>query len=70
VQTNVSIGIFVDNNPISTPTVGAEFAATGITGGKAVINGNFTSQTAAELAFELSSSPLPMPVEIIETRKY
>jgi preprotein translocase subunit SecD len=68
--TGRSIGIFIDNNPISTPTVGAEFAATGITGGKAVINGYFTSQTAADLAIELRSGALPMPVEIIETRKY
>jgi preprotein translocase subunit SecD len=68
--TGRSIGIFVDNNPISTPTVGAEFAATGITGGKAVIMGNFTPQTAADLAIELRGGALPMPVEIIETRKY
>jgi preprotein translocase subunit SecD len=68
--TGRSIGVFVDNNPISAPTVGAEFAATGITGGSAVITGNFTQQTAADLAIELRSGALPMPVEIIETRKY
>jgi preprotein translocase subunit SecD len=68
--TGRSIGVFVNNNPISTPTVGAEFAATGITGGKAVITGNFTPQTAADLAIELRGGALPVPVEIIETRKY
>jgi preprotein translocase subunit SecD len=68
--TGRSIGVFVNNNPISTPTVGAEFAATGITGGKAVITGNFTLQTVLDLAIELRGGALPMPVEIIETRKY
>jgi preprotein translocase subunit SecD len=68
--TGRSIGVFVDKNPISTPTVGAEFAATGIFGGKAIIVGNFTQQMASDLAIELQSGSLPMPVEIIETRKY
>jgi preprotein translocase subunit SecD len=66
--TGRSIGIFLDDDPISTPTVGAEFAATGITGGSAVITGNFTAQTANDLAVQLRGGSLPVPVEIVENR--
>jgi preprotein translocase subunit SecD len=66
--TGRSIGVFIDNDPISTPTVGAMFAATGITGGKAVITGNFTAEIANDLAIQLRGGALPVPVEIIENR--
>jgi preprotein translocase subunit SecD len=66
--TGRSIGVFIDNDPISTPTVGATFAATGITGGKAVITGNFTAETANDLAIQFRSGYLPVPVEVIENR--
>ncbi len=63
--TGRSIGVFLDNDPISTPSVGAQFAATGIAGGKAVITGNFTTETANDLAVQLRGGSLPVPVEII-----
>jgi preprotein translocase subunit SecD len=66
--TGRTIGVFLDNDPISTPTVGAEFAATGISGGKAVITGNFTTETANNLAVQLRGGSLPVPVEIVENR--
>jgi preprotein translocase subunit SecD len=66
--TGRSIGVFIDNDPITTPTVGPQFAATGITGGKAVITGNFTAENANDLAIQLRSGSLPVPIEIIETR--
>jgi preprotein translocase subunit SecD len=66
--TGRSIGVFLDNDPISTPTVGPEFAATGISGGKAVITGNFTTETASDLAVQLRGGSLPVPVEIVENR--
>jgi preprotein translocase subunit SecD len=66
--TGRSIGVFLDNDPISTPTVGAEFAATGIAGGKAVITGNFTTEAANNLAVQLRGGSLPVPVEIVENR--
>jgi preprotein translocase subunit SecD len=66
--TGRSIGVFLDNDPISTPTVGAQFAATGITGGKAVITGNFTTETAQNLAVQLRGGSLPVPVEIVSNR--
>ncbi len=66
--TGRSIGVFLDSDPISTPTVGPTFAATGITGGKAVITGNFTTETAQNLAVQLRGGSLPVPVEIVSNR--
>jgi preprotein translocase subunit SecD len=66
--TGRTIGVFLDNDPISTPTVGPQFAATGISGGKAVITGNFTTETAQDLAVQLRGGSLPVPVEIVENR--
>ncbi len=66
--TGRTIGVFLDSDPISTPTVGPEFAATGISGGKAVITGNFTTETANDLAVQLRGGSLPVPVEIVENR--
>jgi preprotein translocase subunit SecD len=66
--TGRSIGIFLDGEPISTPTVDAKFAATGITGGAAVIEGNFDAKDSYELAIQLRGGALPVPVEIEEIR--
>lgn len=62
------IGIFLDEKLISSPTVPAQFAATGITGGQAIIEGRFTVETANELAVQLRGGSLPVPVEIVENR--
>ncbi len=59
--TGRSIGIFLDDVLISAPVVGAQFATTGITGGSAVITGNFTAETANELAVQLRGGSLPFP---------
>jgi preprotein translocase subunit SecD len=66
--TGRSIGVFLDRDPISTPTVSVQYAATGITGGKATISGNFTTETANDLAVQLRGGSLPVPVEIVENR--
>ncbi|HEY9668415.1 MAG TPA: protein translocase subunit SecD, partial [Coleofasciculaceae cyanobacterium] len=66
--TGRSIGIFLDEVLISYPNVGPEFAQTGITGGSAVITGNFTAQEARELAVQVQGGALPVPVEIVENR--
>ena len=66
--TGRSIGIFLDNALISAPTVGPEFAATGITGGSAVITGNFTIESANDLAVQIRGGSLPFPVEVVENR--
>ncbi len=62
------IGIFLDNKLLSAPVVGPEHAQTGITGGRAVITGNFTAESANELGVQLRGGALPVPVEIIENR--
>lgn len=66
--TGRSLGIFLDNGLISFPSVGAEFAQTGITGGGATITGRFTAQEATDLAVQLRGGALPFPVEVVENR--
>jgi preprotein translocase subunit SecD len=66
--TGRTLGIFLDDQLISSPVVPAEFATTGITGGRAVIQGNFTVQQANDLAVQLRGGALPVPVEIVENR--
>lgn len=62
------LGIFLDNKLISAPGVDPKYAQTGITGGNAEISGDFTLETANELALQLRGGSLPFPVEIIENR--
>lgn len=66
--TGRTLGIFLDNELISDPVVNAEFAATGITGGNAVITGRYTAETATDLAVQLRGGSLPFPVAIVENR--
>jgi len=62
------LGIFLDNELLSGPVVDVRYAETGITGGRASISGNFTAETANDLALQLRSGALPVPVEILENR--
>ncbi|MDC0837426.1 protein translocase subunit SecD, partial [Limnoraphis robusta] len=66
--TGRTIGIFLDDSLLSSPTVSVEFADTGITGGSAVITGNFSAAEANDLAVQLRGGALPVPVEIVENR--
>jgi preprotein translocase subunit SecD len=66
--TGRSIGIFLDNELISAPIVGVQFAQTGIVGGSASITGNFDAQGANDLAIKLRGGALPVPVEVVENR--
>ncbi|MEH2242093.1 protein translocase subunit SecD [Nostoc sp.] len=66
--TGRTIGIFLDNELISAPSVGPEFAASGISGGAAVITGRFTAQEANNLGVQLRGGALPVPVQIVENR--
>lgn len=66
--TNQSLGIFLDNRLLGNPTVKAEFATTGITGGRASISGSYDAKSANTLAVQLRGGALPVPVEIIENR--
>jgi preprotein translocase subunit SecD len=53
------IGIFIDNNLISAPVVREV-----ISGGKAIIEGNFSLQQAKELAANLKQGALPIPLKL------
>ncbi|MGK7937504.1 MAG: protein translocase subunit SecD [Xenococcaceae cyanobacterium] len=66
--TGRSLGIFLDDKLISAPVVGAEFADTGIAGGRAVITGNFNLESARDLAIQIKGGSLPFPVEVVENR--
>jgi len=62
------LGIFLDQRLLSAPVVDARYAETGITGGTASISGNFTTQSANDLAVQLRGGALPVPVEVVENR--
>jgi preprotein translocase subunit SecD len=66
--TGRGLGIFLDNEIISAPSVGVEFANTGITGGNAVITGDFDLQRADNLAIQIRGGSLPFPVKVEEIR--
>ncbi|MBI3385703.1 protein translocase subunit SecD [Candidatus Gottesmanbacteria bacterium] len=57
------LAIFLDNGLLTAPTV-----QTAITGGSAVITGQFTRDTAKTLALQLNAGALPVPVTIVEKR--
>lgn len=54
------LAIYLDGVPISAPVVRDE-----ITGGRAQISGNFTPQSAKELAGRLNAGALPVPIKLI-----
>jgi len=54
------VAIYLDGSPISTPVVREE-----ITGGQAVISGNFTPTEAKQLVGRLNSGALPVPITLI-----
>lgn len=54
------VAIFLDGSPLSIPTVQQK-----ITGGQAVITGDFTPQEARDLVGRLNSGALPLKVELI-----
>lgn len=56
------VAIFLDGVPISAPTVNEE-----ITGGKAVISGNFTTDEAKTLVGRLNAGALPVPLTLVGT---
>ncbi|MEO0409143.1 MAG: protein translocase subunit SecD [Cyanobacteria bacterium P01_A01_bin.135] len=66
--TGRTLGIFLDNQLLSAPTVQVQYAESGITGGRASVTGNFSTEEANELAIQLRGGSLPVPVEIVENR--
>jgi len=57
------VAIFLDNVPVSAPKVNEK-----ITGGSAVISGNFNIKTAKELARYLNAGALPVPIDLISQK--
>jgi len=57
------LAIFLDGVPISNPIIREE-----ITGGEAVISGDFTPEQAKELARQLTFGALPVPIQEIGTQ--
>lgn len=55
------LAIVLDNQIVSSPTVSEK-----ITGGQAVITGNFTLDEAKNLAIQLNAGALPVPVTLVE----
>ncbi|HAN45028.1 MAG TPA: hypothetical protein DCQ32_00530 [Cyanobacteria bacterium UBA8156] len=66
--TGRSIGIFLDDELVSAPVVPVEFQGQGITGGEARIEIGTTLQAASDLALQVRSGALPVPVAILENR--
>jgi len=57
------VGIFLDETPISLPRVEEP-----ITGGNAIIRGDFTLDDAKKLVIQLNAGALPVPIGIVEQR--
>jgi preprotein translocase subunit SecD len=57
------VGIFIDNMPLTTPTVQTE-----ILDGSAVITGDFTSDEAKKLTIAINSGALPLPIKLVEQK--
>jgi len=58
-----SVGIFLDNIPLTTPTVSNE-----IPDGSARITGNFTSDEVKKLTIAINSGALPLPIKLVEQK--
>lgn len=57
------LAILLDNKVISAPNI-----QSAIVGGSGIITGNFTSESARDLALMLRAGALPAPLEVIEER--
>jgi preprotein translocase subunit SecD len=57
------VGIFLDNIPLTTPTVQTE-----ILDGSAVITGTFTTDEAKKLTIAINSGALPLPIKLVEQK--
>jgi len=57
------VGIFLDDQILSAPSVQQE-----ISGGTAIITGQFTLEEAKSLALSINSGALPIPIKLIEQR--
>ncbi len=64
-----NLGIYIDDQLISNPSVDRQYASTGITGGKAIISGSFTEMSQAQqLAGNINAGALKYTLEVAERR--
>ncbi len=61
---NQPVQITLDGQEISAPVIQTVFSS-----GSGIIEGNFTSKTANELAIQLKSGSLPVPLEVIQSSR-
>ncbi|MGB3788756.1 MAG: protein translocase subunit SecD [Phormidesmis sp.] len=66
--TGRGLGIFLDGQLLSAPSVNVQYAESGIVGGNASISGRFDAESARDLEIQLRGGSLPLPVEIVENR--
>lgn len=66
--TGRSVGIFLDDELISSPTVEVQYADTGIAGGRVSISGGFDIDGAKNLSIQIKGGSLPFPVSVEEKR--
>lgn len=64
--TGRTLGIFLDEQLLSAPTVSVDYVETGITGGRASISGDFDARTATDLVVQPRSGSLPASPEMLE----
>jgi SecD/SecF fusion protein len=63
------VAIVLDNQVLTSPQVDPQVACDeGIAGGRTTITGNFTAESAKELALLVRAGALPVPVETLEQR--
>lgn len=55
------LAIFIDNYPVALPVINQP-----IMDGRAVMTGNFTTQTAKNLAIQLNAGALPVPIKVLQ----
>lgn len=61
-NTGSVLGIFLDGNLVEAPSIREE-----ITGGEAVITGDFTPEVAKQVVRDLNYGALPMPISLLST---
>ena len=63
--TGRAVGLFLNDELLSAPIVDVSYAETGIQGGQAVINGNFSETEAETIAAQIRSGAFPAPTEVV-----
>lgn len=62
-HTNETLAIFVDGIPVTMPRI-----STPILDGRAIITGDFTVESARQLAIQLNAGALPVPITVLEQK--